>query len=89
MVEIHSVLYSQENTNVLEDRCLYLSYVIKNAMKEQLHHDFRAITMELLFLFPGPRITVALNLLLTRSLFGAPFQYKHKVQEGRLSATEA
>ena len=74
---------------MLEDRCSYLSYVIKNAMKERLHHDFRTISVALLFLFPGPRITAALNLLVTWSFFGALFQYKHKVQDGRLSVTEA
>lgn len=35
----------------------------------------------------GPRITAALNFC-TWSLFEAPFHSKHKVQEGRVSATE-
>lgn len=74
---------------MLDDRRSYLSYVIKNAMKERLHHDFRTIATALLFLFPGPRITAALNLLTTWSLSGTPFQYKHKVQDRRLSAAEA
>lgn len=37
----------------------------------------------------GPRITAAVNFFLMWPLFEALFHYKHKVQEGRVSATEA
>lgn len=81
MGEIHIILYSQENTNTLVDQCSSLSYVITNAVKERLHHDFCAIATMLVFLFPGPRITAALNLVIIWSMSGALFQYKQKVHD--------